>query len=172
MRIFIPGFLLFLMYALLGRWYFVCEVRHHCGERETTETVKTATLVLTEGDKVVLEGFEQFFFPPDSIRPILSEENNRFLDELASFLAQNPSKQLLITGFYLQSESLAPSGFFENPGQARAAQIGLQLEDRGIDPLRITLHNMALERDTLLEPVRFLIRKSTGPLLINDPKND
>ena len=48
----------------------------------------------------------------------------------------------------------------------------MQLEDRGIDPHRVTLHNMALERDSLLEPVRFLIRKSTGPLLISDPKND
>ena len=167
MRIFIPGFLLFSVYVLLSRWYFVCEVRHHCAEREALST-RSATLVLTEGEKVVLEGYEQFFFPTDSIKPVLSEGNRKFLGELASYMVQDPSRQLVITGLYLQSEGLAPSGFFENLGQARAAQIGLLLEDLGVDPLRITLHHLSLDRDDLVEPVRFLIRKSPSSILIND----
>lgn len=170
MRVFIPGFIFFAIYVLLGRWYFVCEVRHHCGERETI-AARSATLVLTEGDKVVLEGFEQFYFSPGAIKPELTESNRKFLSQIASYLAQHPDKQLVITAFFLQSERSAPSGFFENPGQARAAQIGLLLEELGVDPQRIVFHHMELDREVLMEPVRFLIRNSSSSLLINDPNN-
>jgi len=170
MRVFIPGFLLFAVYVLLGRWYFVCEVRHHCADGETI-TDGSGTLVLTEGDKIVLEGFEQFYFPPDSLKPVVSEGNRRFLREVASYLAQDPDRHLVITAFYLRSEHQGPSGFFENLGQARAAQIGLLLEDLGVDPLRITLHHMVIDRETLVEPARFLIRNSDASRLINESNN-
>ncbi|MBK7409265.1 MAG: hypothetical protein IPL49_06995 [Saprospirales bacterium] len=167
MRLLIPGLLLYALFVLFGRWYFVCEVRNRCGEQEEIPA-RTTSLVLTEGENVVLEGYEQFFFPKDSIRPDLSSGNHQFLQDLTVYLEENPSKQLLITGFYLQEEALAPSGFFNDLGMARAAQIGLNLEDRGINARRITLHAMVLDRDTLLEPVRFLIRQATTSTIISE----
>ena len=156
MRLLIPGLLLYVLFVLFGRWYFVCEVRNRCAEQEAIPD-RTLSLVLTEGEKIVLEGYEQFFFPPDSIRPVLSNENRRFLRDLSVHLEENPTKKLLITGFYLRSEELAPTGFFKNLGLGRAAQIGLLLEDQGVDSRQIALHSMVLERDTLEQPVRFLI---------------
>jgi hypothetical protein len=80
----------------------------------------------------------------------------------------NPSKKLLVTGIYLRAEELAPSGFFADIGLARAAQMGLLLEDRGVDARRITFHSMALDRDTLVQPVRFLIRQAPASTLITE----
>lgn len=167
MRLLIPGLLLYAMFVLVGRWYFICEVRNRCGEQEEIP-VRTASLVLTEGEKVVLEGYEQFFFPKDSIRPDLSAGNHQFLQDLTVYLEEDPAKQLMITGFYLRDEALAPSGFFSDLGLARAAQMGLNLEDRGINARRIALHSMVLDRDTLLEPVRFLIRQTSTSTIISE----
>ncbi|MCB9285292.1 MAG: hypothetical protein H6563_14565 [Lewinellaceae bacterium] len=167
MRLLIPGLLVYALFVLFGRWYFVCEVRNRCADREVIP-VRTPSLVLTEGEKIVLEGYEQFMFQPNSIRPVLSDENRRFLKDLSALLKENPSKQIMITGFYLRSEELIPTGFFKDIGLGRAAQIELMLEDMGVDPLRIAIHSMVLDRDTLEQPVRFLIPQTPTSTLLTE----
>ena len=156
MRTFIPGFLFFCLYAVFARWYFICEVRGHCGESEV-ESVRLKTLDLREGETVILEGFDQFYFEPDSILPDLNENNGQFLDAVVSYLQSNPEKKLTLTGRYLESERYAKAGFFENIGLARAAQIEFLLEERGVLESRMYLDHEALEGDSLPEPILFRI---------------
>ena len=165
MRIFIPGFLIFCIYALFTRWYFICEVRALCdGEVEVVEPDRLQTLALREGDTIILEGFDQFLFKEDSIKATLNENNENFLDSVAYYLATNPSKYLTITGKYLKLEEDAKASFFDNIGIARAAQIELLLEDMGVDEQRISIDHATVDADTLFEPLEFevYIPNSTG----------
>lgn len=156
MRIFIPGFLIFCIYALFTRWYFICEVRALCGEQvETVVHDRLQTLTLREGDTILLRGFDQFLFKEDSIKPTLNANNEAFLDSVAYYLARNPGKSLTITGRYLYSEIDAKASFFDNIGIARAAQIELLLEDQGLDEQRISIDHQLVEGDTLFEPLAF-----------------
>lgn len=151
MRILIAGFLFFAVYALIGRWYFVCEVRNRCGEPEAIPFL-AGNLMVTQGGVAVLEGYAQIYYPKDSIR---TRFNQRFFLDLASYLNEHPSLGLSITGRYLTSEEGSPSGFFHNIGLARAARAGLELEERGIDPKRIKLGFERIDQDTLTEPFLF-----------------
>jgi outer membrane protein OmpA-like peptidoglycan-associated protein len=147
-------FLLFVVYALFARWYFVCEIRQQCSP-EVPEDTRPATLTLTEGDSIILEGYQQFAFDSASIMPDLNTDNSLFLDTVATILEQNPERNLTITGFYRDGESGIVSGFFENIGLARADQIRRLLMKRGIDQSRFSLDHGITESSRLLEPLLF-----------------
>ena len=77
MKVFALGFLVFLAFAFSSRWYFVCEIRQHCGEEPVV--TRTASLQLVDDGKVVLDGYEQFAFQQNSFDPELSDNNRAFL---------------------------------------------------------------------------------------------
>ena len=147
-------FLLFCVFALFARWYYVCEVRHNCGE-EPIEDIRLQTLELTEGDVVLLSGYDQFAFDSASITPRLNQNNELFLDTVAAILSQNPERNLTITGFYRQSEQSIAPGFFENIGLARADQIRKLLMKKGISQDRFSLDHGISESVRLPEPLLF-----------------
>lgn len=154
MRILIPGLLFFACYALAARWYFVCEIRHPGSEQEMPPRLRN--LGLAEGGGLVLEGYEQFYFFRDSIRPVLNENNREFLREVADYIREDSVKLLAITGNYLLQEADAPSGFFENLGLARAAMVGSLLEDLGLETRRIEIGAQLVDADSLYMPLEFL----------------
>lgn len=158
MRTFAIAFLvlLFIAFALLSRWYFVCELRHHCGD-EPAVTARTMTLSLKDGDKVVLDGYEQFGFPLGSFEPDMTPNNEEFLAKVAEYLQQYPDQNVTITGRYLESEKTANSGIYENIGTARAKAVERLLEKLGIDEERISIDHELVSGESLGEPIAFAL---------------
>lgn len=157
MRAFIV-FLLFILFALAARWYYVCKIKNMCAEpteEVIVEDERAKNLVLKDGEEVILEGYEQFRFDKGSVAPVLTENNQEFLDKIAAHLKANPDKNMTITGYYRPSEKNMSSGMFENLGVARANKIRSELLDRGIDENRISLDFAATNSEELEEPVSF-----------------
>jgi len=86
-------FLLFCVYALTARWYFVCKVRNNCDDRQ--EDIRLQTLSLKEGEQVIYDGFDQMAFDSAVARPNLNENNVAFLDTVDAYLKKNTTKKLL-----------------------------------------------------------------------------
>ncbi|MAT54740.1 MAG: hypothetical protein CMN32_09680 [Saprospirales bacterium] len=154
MRIFLTGFTVFLIFTVFARWYFVCELRHHCEEKPVV-VAGANTLALYDGDKPILQGFEQFNFPYRSFRPSLSSSNEEFIEKAAGWLEENPGKNITITGRFLDTEAKARSGIFENLGIARASAVENLLIKAGVDADRITIDYEMVEGNELVEPVSF-----------------
>lgn len=146
-------FLLFLAFALFARWYFVCELRQNCGE--VPSEVRPATLQLTEGDSVLLDGYDQFAFDSARLQPRLNDNNRLFLDTLAAILEARPGRNVTITGFYRESEADIAPGFFENLGLARADQVRKLMVKRGLEQTRFSLDYGLSEDEALREPLLF-----------------
>jgi OOP family OmpA-OmpF porin len=156
MRGFIIGFLVFLAFALPARRYFVCELRHHCGDQPPAQTTtRPMTLSLKDGDKAILQGYEQFGFAPNAVLPDLSANNKDFLAKVAEYLKANPGKRITITGRYLESEKTAKSGIFENLGIARAAAVVQLLAQLGVEEKRFTIDHEMAKGAAMDEPISF-----------------
>ena len=88
MRLFL-GFLVFLVWASIARYYYVCEIKKHCGEtiEQPVEDIRLNTLSLILDDSIaLLKNYEEFAFGQDSIQPNLSENNKAYLDSVAFFM--------------------------------------------------------------------------------------
>ncbi|MCU0346328.1 MAG: OmpA family protein [Saprospiraceae bacterium] len=155
MRGFIIGFLLFLAYTIPARWYFVCQLRHHCGDQPAQVATRPMTLSLKDGDKTILQGYEQFGFAPGAVQPDLSANNQEFLAKVAEYLKANPDKNISLTGRYLASEKTAKSGIFENIGIARAAAVEQLLVKMGVDEKRFSIDHQMVAGASLDEPISF-----------------
>ncbi len=156
MRVFLLGFTVFSVFALFARWYFVCELRHRCGG-EVTPLAAGVRLELRYGDQAVLSNYEPFRFDFRSAKPLLGASHQEFLERTAEWLNQHPDQYLTITGHFLPSEATAPSGFFENIGIARASAIESLLQQKGVDPSRITLDYVQEDTSVLWQPVTFTL---------------
>ena len=146
-------FLLFGVFALGARWYFVCELMQQCDDNAVAERPKTLELI--EGDTSILKGFEQFVFEEGKVQPELNESNQDFLEAVAGYFKQNPAKNLTITSFYRTSEMGLNSGYYENIGVARAAEVRKLLVQVGIEESRVSLDYGTSEDPSLMEPVLF-----------------
>lgn len=163
---FLLSLLVFGIYFFFARWYFVCEVRNHCGEVEITTPAKPTrlnTLALMEGDSVLLEGYDEFSFPINKAKPDLNEDNLEFLEDVAKHLRENPDKELTIVGRFLNSETDKRFGIMENLGLARAGAIRPYLEGQGVDGKRIHLDHERVSGNKLDQPLAFVISDSTEP---------
>ena len=104
----------------------------------------------------ILENYEQFAFAANGIKPDLSADNNKFLDGISTYLKNNPTKKMRITGLFRPSEDGMSQGMFENLGLARANVIKDLLIQRGIDKERLILdYNRAPEE--LSAPLNFTV---------------
>lgn len=149
--------LLTVLWFIGGRWYYVCQIRHICGDEipVATAAAPERTLALKEGAQDILKDYEQFSFPAGAFTANLNANNNEFLDKAADYLKNNPGKKLTITGYYLASEKGASSGIYENLGLARAAAMRELLKQRGIAEDRISLDSEMTEGDALKAPLSF-----------------
>lgn len=147
-------FLVFLVYLVLARWFFICEIRQLCAD-PVTEEVRLNTLIFRDGDSIVLRGYDHFRFDTAAIKPILNENNQIFLDSVSIYLLRAPDKNLTITGRYTQGESDLSFGFLENIGVARADALRQELTRRGIDRERISLDYQLDQTGNLRRPAAF-----------------
>ena len=157
MRIFLTSLFWFVLLAIPARWYYVCEIRHNCGDEPTeVQPIPRATsLVLMDGDSVILKGYEEFAFDSNSVAPIMTENNQKFLAAVAEYLQDNPEKNITITGRFTEKEKGKSSGMFENLGIARAAAIEKALEKLGIDESRMSIDYEMVDGNELKEPLAF-----------------
>lgn len=133
---FFLGLLFFAAYVLFGRWYWVCEVRNECYEEQLGPPARAATLELSDGDTVLLEGYEQFAYHPDAIIPDLTDNNRAFLDAVADYLRRQPEKNLRLL-IAMRPDETGGYGIYENIGKARANWLESYLEKRGVDRNRV-----------------------------------
>lgn len=147
--------LLFLVFVVFARWWYVCEFRGLCDGEEIVPTRAMTLQLMDDGKPIFPESFEQFEFDTTRIGPNMTDSNEAFLDKVAEYLKANPDKNLSITGYYRPSEAVISSGFFENLGVARADRIRSFLVRRGIDEERITLDYKESETEDLSEPLAF-----------------
>ncbi|MBK7344516.1 MAG: OmpA family protein [Saprospiraceae bacterium] len=152
MRILINGFLIFLLWAIFCRYWYVCKIKHHCDEAPAdiemvATSVRAMDLGLYQGDSLILGGYEQLAFIGPGVQPELTASNELFLDSVAAWMNRHPESALTLTGSYRLSEEGNTSGFFENLGLARAAGLRQLLVDRGVKSLTITGHTDALSGD-------------------------
>lgn len=166
MRILINGFLIFLLWAIFCRYWYVCKIKHHCDEAPADiEMVATAVramdLGLYQGDSLILGGYEQLAFIGPGVQPELTASNELFLDSVAAWLNRHPESALTLTGSYRLSEEGNTSGFFENLGLARAAGLRQLLVDRGVAEDRIGLDFLALKEEDLSRPITFNLTGDT-----------
>ncbi len=150
----------FIIYAFFARWYYVCEIHGLCAGAD----VRLHNLSLREGDRLVLQGYDQMAFSTGETAPRLNDNNVRFLDEVARYLREQSGKHLTITAFYRESEAEIKPGFFENLGVARAAELRGELIRRGIEEQRIALDYGRSQSESLREPVFFEIDRPGNKL--------
>lgn len=158
MRTFILGFLIWGIFTVFARWYFVCEMRNLCGQEEPPPISRAMTLNLTDGDSIILEGYEQFAFDSASPEPILTENNREFIAEAVKYLNTNSDKHITLTGRYLSNEidtTRAAFGMYENLGIARAAIVESLLTSAGIDPKRIKIDHELARGNYIKEYISF-----------------
>lgn len=171
MRILINGFLIFLLWAIFCRYWYVCKVKHHCDESPppvemVDQPTRAMDLGLYQDGQLLFGGFEQFSFEGDAVEPTLTASNKLFLDSLANWMTRHPDQGLVLKGAYRPAEEGLTSGFLENLGLARAAAIRQLLVDRGVEEPRVGLDFMKSESEDLDSPVLFAVRRlsdvSTG----------
>ena len=150
------GILSFLIWSVLARYVYVCQIKHHCEQKKAVEkNSRPLSLSLMDGDSIILEGYEQLAFGQGSILPNLTLNNREFLDKIADYIKKHPEKNLTITGLFRASEKGIQSGIFENLGLARANILRNLLVERSIDLDRITLDHAMISGEKLLSPARF-----------------
>lgn len=152
-------FVFFLLFAVFARWFFVCDILGLCQTEQpatpVADDIRAKTLQLTEDDRVILDGYDQFLFPKGIERPILNDNNRAFLDTLATLMQGDTSKTLKITGHYTPQEADMMVGFWEDMGLARAAALRDLLRGKGVSEQRIDIDHVLLTDSLLAEPAQF-----------------
>lgn len=161
MRALILGLIVFCCWAFFARWYYVCQIKHLCADDNIEEPIASDRLndlgVALNGTPV-LSGYDQFAVVPGSDTISMNANNDKFVNDLAAYMAQNPDAKLKITGNFMSSEGKPTSGFFENWGLVRADAIKKQLVAAGVNADRINIDYN--ETEDLNRPLGFAL---TGP---------
>ncbi len=164
MRIFslLLTFLLLVGWIAIARYAYVCVILQTCDNQEisdrqpdTSTETRPKTLTVRYNDTVILKDYEEFSFSDGKVEPDAHSDNKRLLDDLATYLINNPQRQVKITGHYRPSEAEMNSDFFENIGLARANAIRQRLINRGIEESRMALDYEQASGEILGRPISF-----------------
>ena len=158
-------FLLFLLFAIFARWFFICDILQLCGEEvpEVVEDIRPQTLQLTQGDSIILQGYDEFLFAPDSSAVKLNDNNRTFLDTLRQLMAVDSTVNLQIFGRLNEQEKDIMAGFYEDLGIARAAAVQELLITAGVNEAYINLKSELSPDSIISEPLRFNFESNQLP---------
>jgi len=158
-------FIVFIFFAIFARHYFVCEILKQCEEEQEEIVVdqRDQTLVLTNNDSIILQGYDQFAFEREAYEAQMNENNEIFLDTLSQVIMADSNSRLTITGFYSEEEMEVMAGFYDNMGLARAANVREMLVKRGLDENRIDLDHGIAADSLISEPITFQMYAITTP---------
>ena len=150
-------FLAFILFAVFARWFFICDILQLCEEEviEEVEDERLKTLQLTKEDTIILNGYDQFLFAPESYTPELNDNNRAFLDTLAQIMAIDSTVDLQILGLFTEGEKDLMAGFYEDLGLARAAAVQDLLLTKGVGENHIILKGEASTDSLITEPLQF-----------------
>ena len=157
MRIFL-GILVFLVWASICRYGYVCEIKNHC-DPKPVEDIRAKTLDLILDDSIIyLKNYDQFVFENGLVQPDLNDNNNAYLDSLASIMKSDSAVFVSITGLYRPSEVGKGFGIFEDLGKARADEIRRLILQRGVSEKQISsLDSKPGVGEDLVQPIEFLM---------------
>jgi hypothetical protein len=159
------GFLLFCMYALLVRYHYVCKITHHCDGESKVSSLRNDRManvsLFSNDNKTIFTDFEQFIFEQATVDPVISPNNQTFLNKVAEYMQQNTHKMLTLTGGMRWGESdIKPKGF-DDIGMARAASIKKMLIERGVpeNKIQITSDINPKIDGSMTESMRFSVQE-------------
>jgi outer membrane protein OmpA-like peptidoglycan-associated protein len=147
--------IIFLVYLIGARWYFVCEVRQLCDADSNMDDFRLKTLQFRDGETIVLSGYDHFRFDSARAQPIINDNNFEYLSQVGNYLKDNPDRALTITGALGANETAVQRGFYDNLGIARADAIRSMFVEMGIPQDRITLDYTVDSSNLLRRPALF-----------------
>jgi OmpA-OmpF porin, OOP family len=155
------SFLIFSLWALFGRWYYVCHIRDcACCETGINTSARISNLRLSkEGEADILRGYEQFTFAEGSTLPDLNENNQSFLEKTANYLKAHQSEMLTITACNRIKEDFSL-------GQKRAETIRDALVKLGVDASQLKVVG-CISNDTLPNAVTFNLNSDKAAIVLN-----
>lgn len=148
-------FIIFLIYVIAARWYFVCEVRQLCDAGEVADDFRLKTLQFRDGETIVLRGYDHFRFDSATVQPVINDNNFEYLSKVGAYLKDNPDRNLTITAALGQDETSIQRGFYDNLGIARADAIRSMFVEMGIPQERISLDYTIDSTNLLRRPALF-----------------
>jgi outer membrane protein OmpA-like peptidoglycan-associated protein len=173
---------LFILWALFARWYYVCNIKNLCPRTSGTVPAKVSdhelyregdtafqntlpkTLDLLEDGRRVIKGREQIKFEPYTAKLSLTTDNDTYLKEVQSYVLADASRSLTITGYYLSREvDAAPAGY-ANMGLARAAALKDKLVQMGLSSEKIQLAAVLLYDASLTKSAEFYVKSDMSKI--------
>lgn len=128
---------LFVPFVLGARYYFVCETMQWCAQDALRTAAPPAqTLALPDGRTLPLH---LAAYAPGSPLPPRSAGQVASYDSLAAVLFAHPDHNLHIDAPLGADEPAVAGGYYRDLGVARAADIGSELQRRGIPNERLVL---------------------------------
>lgn len=161
------GFGIFIIWIAFARNYYLCEIKGLCGPPATDvdSTYLTnipRTLHLTAGRDTLLKNYPQFYFDYASHAYTYIDGNEKFLNQVATFLQTHPDPdiKLIIEGAYLadEQEAVASTKRFNDLGLARAQAIADKLmEEYRLGKPRFQVRSVLAKTNPIVAPLRFRI---------------
>lgn len=126
-----PWIALLVIWMAGSTWWHVCKIKQLCADDApgTTLTAQAPAFSLTDESRFNIGLPGTFNFAKSGAVPNLSGFDAP-LDSIATYLQNNPNRQLTLTGYYTASETNPSS--FPNLGIARAEAIKALLIQRGV----------------------------------------
>ncbi|MCY7357011.1 MAG: OmpA family protein [Rudanella sp.] len=127
-----PWIVLLIVWMAGSTWWHVCKIKQLCADDapETTLTAPASGFTLADGSRFSVGLPGTVNFAKSGAVPNLTRFDVS-LDSVATYLQNNPDRQLILTGYYTASETNPSS--FSNLGIARAEAIKASLVQRGVE---------------------------------------
>jgi OmpA-OmpF porin, OOP family len=126
-----PWIVLLIVWMAGSTWWHVCKIKQLCADDApgTSLTAQNPAFSLTDESRFKVDLPGSFNFAKSGAVPNLAGFDAS-LDSIATYLQNNPDRQLTLTGYYTASETNSSS--FPNLGVARAEAIKALLVQRGV----------------------------------------
>ncbi len=126
-----PWIVLLVVWMAGSTWWHVCKIKQLCADDASAPglSVQAPAVSLTDGTRFSIGLPGSFNFAKSGAVPNLAGFDAP-LDSIATYLQNNPDRQLTLTGYYTASETNDSS--FPNLGVARAEAIKALLVQRGV----------------------------------------
>lgn len=167
MRSLIIGIIVFLAWASLATWYYVCRVNNFCGEaeavvQETEEVTQPAadSILNVPEEKITPPGDIVIHFAYNSAQFTTTASISGFLDACKDYLEKVPESYVMITG---HTCSIGTSAYNMDLGRRRAESVGAYFKDYGLPGDRIRTQSQGEDEpvaDNSTEAGRELNRRS------------
>ncbi len=127
-----PWIVLLVLWMAGSTWWHVCKIKQLCADDAPSTTVATSSapvFTLSDGARFSVGLPGTFNFAKSGVTPNMAGFDAP-LDSIATYLQNNPDRQLTLTGYYSAAETNPSS--FSNLGIARAEAVKEMLIQRGV----------------------------------------